>query len=163
MRAPHPSVIANLLTQTAQQLRDQGEQARRMATVLAARGYPTATLGNGSRSSDTTTSTERAALDPNPWANVDDDLTRLERHLWHTALTYQTVATRILAHASDDDPIPAGTGSCARCTKFCRPDDTRPENRIKAGLCPRCYQTWVRQGRPDRSTFLRTVDEEDVA
>lgn len=117
-----------------------------------ARGFPTGTLGDGtgSRGSDNTSSTERAAgllADrPDPWATIDEDLDRQLRTLWHEGLRTATLIDRIVAHAPDDDPIPAGTGPCTirTCETVCRPTGKDLENRLKSGLCPTCYRAWAR-------------------
>jgi hypothetical protein len=164
IRHPQPRIIARNLRQLADQLDDTGPRAIRMAHLLAARGWPTTTTGtNGSRSSDQTSSTERAATNPGPYDDIDNRLARQLDLLDSAArLTFTTINT-ILTQASDDDPVPAGTGTCLRCDKLVRPTAKRPHNRIQAGYCPACYRRWVRLGRPDRSTFCRTPDEQDVA
>ena len=74
-------------------------------------GWPTATLGDGTgaRTADPTSSTERAALDPDRYATIDQDLARTLRHIWHTSLVARTLMAEVDAHAPDDDPVPAGT------------------------------------------------------
>jgi hypothetical protein len=160
---PTPTVLARNLRQLADQLDDQGPRAIRMAHLLEARGWPNSTNGNGSRSSDQTSSTERAAINPGPFDDIAGRLTRQLNLLDSAArLTFATINT-ILTCAADDDPLPAGTGTCLRCDKFVRPDNKRPHNRIKAGLCPSCHLKWWRLGKPNRSWFIRTTDEEPAA
>jgi len=168
---PAPTVIANQLEALAKQLRVNGDQAKLWATVLAARGYPSATLGNGARSSDTTTTVERAVglsgdtgpLTPpdGPWNGVDGDLARYLRLLWLTASQVDVLMVRLLAHASDDDPIPPGTGPCTYkgCEHFCNPRKN-PNDRIKRGYCPAHFLRWWRLGQPDRTQFEQTGDEQ---
>jgi hypothetical protein len=151
---PAPVVIAQTCEQIARVLRRDGTQAKRMAAVLASRGYRRVTLGAYGRAADTTSSTERAALDPDlDWADIDAHLALQLRMTWSYLVRLEGTIAKIMAHASDDDPVPAGTGECLRCAAFCRPTAERPEFRIKAGFCPACYQTWVRQGRPDRTDY----------
>ena len=164
IRHPAPSVLAKNLRQVADRLDDQGNRAIRQATVLAARGWPATTTGcDGSRSSDPTTSTERAALNPGPYDDIDNRLARQLLLAWHVCLELHASIDMILAHANDDDPIPPGTGHCLRCERFCRPDDHKPHNRIVSAFCPACYHKWWRLGKPERSTFIRTPDEESAA
>jgi len=174
--AHHPAVtvIANQLEALAKQLRVNGDQAKLWANILSARGYPTATLGSGARSSDTTTSTERAvglSGDTGPltppdaaWNGVDGELARYLRLLWLTASQVDVLMVRLLAHASDDDPIPGGTGPCAirHCEHFCNPrkDDN---DHLRRGLCPTHYKRWTRVGRPDLTTLERIINGQDVA
>jgi len=167
---PAPAIIAGQLEALAKQLRVNGDQAKLWATVLAARGYPTATLGSGARSSDTTTTVERAvglsgdtgALTPpdGPWNGVDADLAWSMRLVWLTSTQLDVLMARLLAHASDDDPIPAGTGPCTfkGCEHFCNPRKN-PNDRIKRGYCPSHYWRWWHLGRPDRAVFESMTDE----
>jgi hypothetical protein len=157
---PKPAVLANQLEALAKLLRDNGETPRVLADILASRGWPAATLGNGARSSDTTSSTERAAIDPDQWVAVDDQLARTERLLWATANRVYGLHVRIMAQAPGDDPIPAGTGSCTipTCEHFCNPRK-KPHDRLRRGFCPNHYNRWLTYGKPDRTTFLLWLKE----
>lgn len=161
---PKPAIISDQLERTAKLLRTNGERARILANILASRGYPAATLGSGTRGSDTTSSTERAVLDPETWAGIDDQLARTERLLWATALMVQGMTERILACAPDDDPIPAGTGPCtiATCEHFCNPRK-KPSDRLRRGFCPSHYNRWILLGRPSRSEFIEYLMADAVA
>jgi hypothetical protein len=164
VRQPKPQIIARNLRQVADQLDDTGTQAIRIASLLAARGWPASTTGtDGGRNSDCTSSTERAALKPGPYDDIDGRLARQLRLLWATSVQLQETFITVLSQASTDDALPLGTGTCLRCDKFVRPDAKRPHNRIQAGYCPACYRKWWRLGKPDRSTFIRTSDEETAA
>lgn len=126
------------------------------AHLLAEHGYPAGTLGNGPRSSDSTSSTERnATLTTNPFAGIDQELARLLRVAWHTGLRIQTCVDRIVAHAPDDDPVPAGTGPCTirTCDHVCRPR-RNPDDRLRSGLCPTCWAAWQRHLVKNRSALL---------
>jgi hypothetical protein len=127
--------------------------------VLAARGWPGSAGGGGSRSSGTSSRTERAALDPHPWVGVDERYMRELEVLARAGRAVEATIAAVLAHAPGDDPMPAGTGTCRRCERFCRPTDRRPDDRIRSGYCPACYRRWLRQGKPDRSGFERTRDD----
>jgi hypothetical protein len=165
---PAPTIIASQLEALAKQLRANGDQAKLWALILSARGYPSATLGSGARSSDTTTSTERAvglSGDDGPltppdaaWNGVDGELDRYLALLTHTASHVASLLTRLLAHASDDDPIPAGTGPCAlrTCEHFCVPRK-KPSDRLRRGLCPSHYNQWLLLGKPDLIGFGRML------
>jgi hypothetical protein len=127
-----------------------------------ARGYPSSTLGDGTgtRTSDTTSSTERAAGiltdHPDPWAHIDMELRTRLHALWRSGLRVAATIDQIVAHAPDDDPLPAGTGPCTirTCETVCRPDAKRPDNRLRAGLCPACRDAWTRYLRKNPTATL---------
>lgn len=149
---PDPSTIADALEAAATALRKDGLAAITMASTLAARGYSAVTLGDGgSRSSDTTSSTERHGNQHHPWANLDHTYARLLRVAWQLASKLTAHTTSILAHATDIDPTPAGTGACRACNRVCRPDAQRPGNRLRSGLCPTCSRAWQRYMKADGS------------
>lgn len=170
MKAPKSWLtVADQLEATAKLLRVEGKRAAELASLLSARGWPAGTLGSGSRSSDTTSSTERAAgfdgrdgsdgrtatpLNAGPWVGADEDLTRFRDLAWQSAFGLQERIHSVLVHAQDDDPLPAGTGECEACGVFCRPTKDRPEFRIKSGLCPACYQSCHRSPL-DRVEWIR--------
>lgn len=145
--APRPTVLAGYLERLAKQLRDRGDYATEMAHHLAARGYP-AGNGDGRRSSDTTSSTERAGTtEPNKWVATVDELAEDMRKLWYHATRVDSAMSRILAHATTDDQVPVGTGACyltKLCEEFCRPTLKDPDNRLREGLGPACWQAWLR-------------------
>lgn len=178
-RHPSPWSIAQHLREIATLLEDNGRHDRAAAAagrcrclpcaaaLLAARGWPTATGGDGtgSRGADTTSSTERAVgLAGNPdtpahpplagFAFIDERLAKALYVLWQTGLRVQTDARNILAHAGKDDLLPAGSGECTRCGRFVRPD-LKQGDRIRSGLCNACYCLWRRRGKPERSRFIR--------
>jgi hypothetical protein len=157
MNTPTPLVLARSLRQLADRLDDEGERAMRRAPILAARGWPVSVNGSeGGRSSDPTSSTERAALNPGPFDGIDYRMrTQLSNLAVSVVLLHASLDT-VLTHASDDDPVPVGTGRCLRCDRFCRPDARNPHNRIRAGFCPACDTGWRRAGKPDRGTFIRS-------
>ena len=169
---PTPAVLANHGRDVAQRIRDHGPQTILRAAVLAARGLPSNTAGNGSRSSDPTSSTERAAGlsgddgDPTPpdseWLGIDATLAQLHRDWWRIGVQLLATYDRIQSQGGDDDEIPAGTGSCRRCDTFWRPTAEKPNDRIRSSYGPCCYFKWVRLGKPDKTWFDRTPDE-DVA
>lgn len=152
-----PSVLADYLERVAAMLRDRGDAAIDMAHLLASRGYPSGGSSNGSRSSDPTSSTERAAGlagddgDATPdtrWLNVPVELTDDMRKLWYHATRVDGTMSRVLSHATTDDRVPAGTGLCylvKLCEEnVCRPTLKNPDNRLRNGLGPACHQAWMR-------------------
>jgi hypothetical protein len=161
-----PTVLADYLERVATMLRDRGDTAIDMAALLASRGYPGST-GSGSRSSDTTSSTERAGTtDPGQWAHVPAELAHDMRQLWYHATRVDGTMSRVLGHATTDDQTPAGTGLCylhRLCEECCRPTLKDPDNRLRNGLGPACHQAWMRyrNAHPDatRQDFIdhRTV------
>lgn len=180
MSTPAPTTIAARLRALANTLDDHGNHAQELADALASNGYPTATGGNGSRSADETTSVERAAgtnndttRKPTRWDHANTDLARLLDVTNRTARATNRYITDLLAHASDEDMLPAGTGFCLCCDNFIRPDHKHPERRLKAGYCPACHQAWLRWRQthhPDRGQFvhdrrielLRLADEREA-
>ncbi len=168
--APPPATLAAFLRQVANQLESHGDRALDLADLLAARGYPTGGPGGG-RSSDTTSSTERAALvcapeDPNgwhgdaqrwrdgEWDDIDHKLRTAARTVWVAALDLQHDLTRILAHTPICDhlrgkrmcdacpPLSVGRGQCMACDHFCEGDGRN--DRLRAGLCHPCNGRWRR-------------------
>jgi hypothetical protein len=99
-------------------------------------------------------------LNLDDWIDVDQQLARTERLLWSTANIVHGLHARIMAQAPDDDPIPAGTGSCTVpiCEHFCNPRKN-PNDRLKRGFCPTHHKAWTRMGKPDRATFLLALVE----
>lgn len=157
VRHPDPKVIAAALREAATVIEQHGHQATRLAPELAARGYPVSTLGDGgSRGSSDHTSTERAALGPgNRWDAIDDRLAKALRTAWGAATLAQALVADVVAHAQDDDPVPAGTGGCQVCSTVCRPTAKRPNFRLRAGLCPTCYKGWLRADKPMMADWVR--------
>jgi hypothetical protein len=160
-----------VLRQFTDRLADEGDRAIRSAAILAARGWPTTTNGTDRRSADTTTSTERAALEPGPWDDVDNRLARQLRLLFATVMqthaTFDLVATHVCTDSDCDicaDIVPGGTGRCAvdGCDHTCNPRKN-PNDRLRAGFCPRHHKRWLRLGRPDRGRYIRFTETEDAA
>lgn len=159
-RHPTPPIIANHLRDVARTLDNNGRQATRLAELLAARGYPTSTIGDGGASNGASilvidtdtgpdgervpvTTTEAAALHHNRWADTDQRLAQLLRLIWTTGLQLEQLVADLIAHADDVDEIPAGTGSCTACDRFCNPRKD-PNDRLRGGLCDACRKHWER-------------------
>lgn len=172
-RHPTPQVLARQLRHLADTLEHNGTAAIRAASILAARGYPAGTLGDGGASNGASilvvdeetgpdgelvpcTSTEAAALNHDRWNDADRRLARLLRLVWSTSVQTESLAADLLAHAQDVDELPAGTGSCEACTKVCRPTVKNPDNRLRSGLCDACRKHWARSGITDRGDWLLT-------
>jgi hypothetical protein len=159
VRHPSPPTLVRYLRHMADVIDDQGQKAIDQAHLLSARGWPSSTSGAAVISSGNgSSSTERAALNPNPFDGLGDQLARELRAAWKALLDVEGTMARVMSHASDDDPIPVGTGHCLRCETFCRPDDQRPHNRIRSGFCPACDTAWRRAGKPDRGEFIRSYE-----
>lgn len=162
----HPSLrtISDNLRAAADALDAQGEKGVLMARELAAKGYPSSTLGDGgSRGTDDTSSTERAAGlggDPkkptqrNEWAGVDSRLASALFLASRSATLVESLVKNICHHAEDLDRVPVGTGECQACGRFCRPDGKHPGNRLRSGLCPTDYRAYLRAGQPDRGYWI---------
>lgn len=153
--APPPATLAKFLRQVANQLETHGDKAIELTALLAARGYPTGGSGNGSRSSDPTSSTETAALVGSVrWHDVDRILSTQLRALWAAAVDAQSTMANVVAHGTTEDRPPAGTGYCVVkvCDEFCRPTAKAPDNRLRSGLGPSCWQAWLRYRASTRGT-----------
>lgn len=156
VRCPTPKVLAAHLRDVAKILDSDGLVAEHAAGRLAQRGFPTATLGDGtgSRSNSELTSVENAAATPGKWADIDSRLAKLNRVLWKAGLDLQALVADLVAHADDSDRLPAGTGACEACNTFCRPTPEKPHNRLRSGLCDPCRKAWDKDHRPERGAWL---------
>lgn len=113
---------------------------------IAARGWPTSTIGDGSgvRSTTTASSVERAATTTDEFAGLDEKLTATLAELRIKVIAVLAIAAIVDSHGSDDDVVPAGTGHCGcGCGTKCDPR-RRPGNRLRSGLAPACYRRWLR-------------------
>ena len=158
---PSPKQLANYLRQLADKLDVNGGRAMELSSLLASRGYPTSTTGNGSRSSDTTSFTERAALeavlaeDATDWTEDDRRMHQGMRLLWRAGLAVEASVDKTLAHATTADQLPPGTGFCTCsgdteennpywCGTFCAPRQNGSSDRLVSGLAPTCYKRYQR-------------------
>lgn len=113
---------------------------------LAARGWPTSVVGDGSgvRGTTPTSSTERAATVRDPFGIINQRLAMHLSQIWGNALAVLAIAAVVDSHASDDDPVRPGQGACGcGCGHMCKPD-RNPEDRLRSGLAPTCYRRWLR-------------------
>lgn len=123
------------------------------AETYAAVGYPSSTIGDGgSRGADGTSSTERAAIiaqmGRSLFADLGTDFRVAIDSLDSRLSVIEQVVSVVLAHGSDEDPIPSGQGPCyiKPCGHTCNPRKN-PEDRRRAGLCPACHQSMLRYQR----------------
>lgn len=142
-------------------------KAIRLSSLYAARGWAGGTMGDGTgaRGADITTSVERAAgvtqetlpalLRLPRFAEADRMLAAYLAVIEQAMAKVTKLTTDLLAHADDVDVLPAGSGTCECCSRFCRPGVTGSEHdRLRAGLCPSCWQDWSRSGRPERGQWI---------
>lgn len=156
----HPGIpaIVEADQNRAQWMVTDGDRLLEYASLLASQGYANSTLGDGgSRGTDSTSSTERTALRDHPgrWVGVDAELASRLRDYHLAGAALDALHADVLHHAADLDPVPAGTGECLACGRFCRPSKDKPGNRLRSGLCPTHHRAWCRAGRPDRGLWIR--------
>lgn len=160
-RHASPKALAESSHRVGDRLHNRGDAAIHLASLLAAKGYPTSTGSDGGpRSTDPTSSTERAAQRAiewkDRWEGVDHRLATALSDLDRANTKADALIMEILQHAEDLDPVPVGTGECQACGRFCRPDKAKPGNRLRAGLCPTDYRAWLRASKPHRGDWVRT-------
>lgn len=136
------------------------ELADRLTTAdgWIARGYPTGTSGNGGRSADRSSSTERAAEHPD---HLGERIAAIHDHLDQLATAARHVLTdhTWLQPTTIDPTTPDRTATCMQCGRVVAgiPDArnkagliTRLNDPIKAGRCRECHTTWVAASRTAR-------------
>lgn len=109
-------------------------------------GYGAGSGGGGPRSSDTTSTTERAAL-----AGATE--AEMERIVEGALAGYAQIllaASRLSAYVTPRQRKQGRQNTAEQCP-VC--DDVVP--RLKAGFCPTDHRQWCREGRPDRAWFVR--------
>lgn len=163
----HPPLrdIIDGMRDAADEVHANGAAAVALARELAAKGYPSSTLGDGgSRGTDPTSSTERAAglggdpkkaHKPSRWVGVDVRLAAAYATAAKATKDLDNLIADIVQHAEDLDYVPVGTGECQACGRFCRPDKAKPGNRLRSGLCPTDYRAWLRANQPVRTEWVR--------
>lgn len=160
---PTPARLARELRSLAKLLDQHGDRAVELAPLLAARGFPSATMGApGGHGSAELTSVEAAADAPAPWRDVDDRLARWLRLAWGVTTTGQDLVTKITAHAAPDGEHEGratstpGAGHCLACDRWVTGGAA---DRLRAGFCNACrnsYQRWRRNNaHGDRAQFIR--------
>jgi hypothetical protein len=159
-----PVLIAELKS-FIKTLEAAGAQAERMAPLLAARGWPTGTLGDGgSRSTSTDTSTERAADHRDRWADADEKLARLYVQLVSLTGAGSQFITNLAASAGTDadhegDGMAHTNTNGAWCLACTRWVPGTAEDRIRSGFCNACRVAWNRLAstdpHADRASFIR--------
>lgn len=166
MSHPSPKQVAGYLRRLADKLDQHGGRAWEMVDLLASSGLAATVIGAGSRSSDTTSSTERAALDgaptqpangdqwrTNTWVETDKRMDAELRLLWRAGLAVEATIDKALAHGTTADQLPPGTGECTcgdncgldgKSPWFCSPRQNGPSDRLVTGLAPKCYKRFSR-------------------
>ena len=111
-------------------------------------GYPHGGSSDGARGSDTTSSTERAALTP-----VDGSTRALGDAIEHFLAASKHLAAahaKLAEYRTPRTPPAAGRTStvttCPACGELALP-------RVIAGYCPKCYEAWRTSGMGDRAAF----------
>lgn len=146
-------------------LESTGAQAERMAPLLASRGFPTGTLGDGgSRGNSEHTSTERAAAHRDEWADADEKLARLYVELFALTGAGAQFITSLASRAASDEQhegeglARTGTngGWCMACARWV---PGTADDRIRSGFCNACRMAWNRKvsddPHADRAEFIR--------
>lgn len=119
-------------------------------------GYP-AGGNSGPRSSDTTSTTERAALAGCSEAEMD----RIVEGFLAGTTQLLLAASRLRAYVT-----PREVKRGRQVTVDVCPGCDQPTDKVKSGFCPACYQQWaIREQRPDRAWFIRRrkVEREEAA
>lgn len=144
-------------------LESTGAHAEQMARLLAARGWPTGTLGDGtgSRSSAELTSVESAADHRDRWAGVDERLALFYVETFAVLGLGEQLLTDLAASAGSDEEheganlARTGTngGWCIGCGRWV-PGSS--EDRLRGGACNACRMAWNRHvaENPDASRPL---------
>ena len=154
---PPPFVLIATLRETVDDLERHLPAAIRMTHLLAAQGWPTGTMGDGgARSTDSTSGPERAVLGDyiDRGAGGDVRLAQALQDMTKAVALVRKLVANAVHHARDLDPVPAGTGECQACGRFCRPDQARPGNRLRSGLCPTDYRAMNRAAPPSRQDWI---------
>jgi len=141
------------------------EAERRSRETCLPDGYPSGTGDGGSRSSDPTSSTERAALRLIAGEYPTDETLTACQHLrnalegcWDAAITAEDAWTYVL-HVSQTMRERASQSTLGTCQACFRDDVPNVgSDRIVAGYCPACFKAWQRTAegtgsRQDRMTF----------
>lgn len=169
-----PQLIQALRTLT-RTLEADGATAERMAPLLAARGWPTGTIGDGgSRSTDDTSGPEREAIrtsehGPGRYESAPERLARSYVTLFFLAGGLGQFITDLSASAGTDvdregDMARTGTngGWCVGCGRWVT---GTPEDRLRGGACEACRKAWERHQakHPDatRALFMQNRPPHD--
>jgi hypothetical protein len=171
-RPPKPETVAaalrdcaSLLDLHAASLTPDGRKLRSSAVqLLAARGWPASTLGDGgSRGTAELTSVESAAARPGHWDDIDARVNAYLRLLFSGAVTLTSLVTDVVAHATADgtarDKHRAGAGACLACGAWCPGTE---HERLRSGYCTACYHRWRRSGA-DRAAFEHATRNQTTA
>lgn len=120
-------------------------------------GYGAGRSGDGgSRSTDPTSTTERAAL-----AGCSDaEMERIVEGFLAGCTLLLDCHTRLKAYVTPKQRTVGRVSSVDVC-----PGCDKPAPKVKSGFCPACYQAWLREGRTERGWFIRRrkVEREEAA
>lgn len=161
--APPPRELASTLRNVADILDRHGDRALELAPLLAARGWPASTMGNGSRGDSGYTSVESAVVAPGKldtpditpnlnWNDVDVHVNQTAHQVWVLGLALRTMVIRIIDHAPTVEQNRKTGGDCFACDRVVAGTHV---DRLRAGYCNACRMAWERAGRPDRVQFQR--------
>lgn len=115
-----------------------------------------ASSAGGIRSSDATSTTERAALAGHDQATAD-----LEAAIEHALAGYEHLLAANNRIARYITPKAAGPVKGRAVALDICPGCDKPTRRLKAGFCiETCHRQWCREGRPDRAWFVRRRKQE---
>lgn len=161
--SPNPRrVLAGIDASIREMLRIRAAWLTAHAHATDAIGGPGSSLGGSGHSSDISDPTGRQALADDPAAQYlarmakrMDSLPRELRPLADETTGWQM--RRVVGEVARTPERP-GTGDCKCCGHLCLGPKTHPDgidDRIKAGFCEACYKQWMRDGQPERSSFIR--------
>lgn len=169
---PTRAQLVTQLKNLTRALEANGAQAERMAPLLAARGWPTSTLGDGgSRSTSEHTSTERAGSHRDRWADADQKLARFYLQTYTLVTAGQQLIADLAGHAiADEDHEHEGRattpngGWCLACDRWVT---GAADDRLRSGFCNACRVAFGRLAakdpHADRAAFIRTRPKHDQA
>ena len=140
------------------------EIERRTQETSTPDGYPSGG-GNGSKSSDDTSSTERTALRLVAGEHSGDRTLEAMKSIrnsfdraWDHVIAAEDAWDAIMASDRGRRERQVTLGECKACLR----DDVpmTPNDRIKAGFCNACFVAWTRtdvgHGRQDRMSFMES-------
>ena len=144
------------------------EMERRSQESALPDGYPSGGSGDGSRSSDDTSSTERTALRLVAGEHSGDRTLEAMRSIrnsfdkaWDHVIAAEDAWDAICASDRGRKERQVTLGTCQACLRDDVPN--AGSDRIVAGYCPSCFKAWLRSydgnARRDRMAFERSRRE----
>ena len=143
-----------------------GELERRTQETGLPDGYPSGGSGDGSRSTDDTSTTERTALrlvngehSGDVTAEAMKSIRNSFDRAWDHVIAAEDAWDAICASDRGKREREVTLGTCQACLRDDVPNT--PNDRIVAGYCPACFKAWQRTAdesgvRRDRMTFERS-------